>query len=170
MFMTGVHMPSTPASSMAGCNTLVGQTRMHWPHLTHRSRNSGSATEPGGRMTSFLKFFVISPLAREKEKKKRPVSPAKITRRRLRSGAATSREEGGSMLKPSAPWGQSSRQLKQTRHSDLRRADCGSEAPWQRWRQSLQLSHFCSSRSIRQRETREKNPSVAPRGHRTRQK
>ena len=56
------------------------------------------------------------------------------------------------MLKPSAPWGQSSRQLKQTRHSDLRRADCGSEAPWQRWRQSSQLTHFCSSRSIRQRE------------------
>ena len=28
--MIGVHNPSSPASNKAGCNTLVGQTRIHW--------------------------------------------------------------------------------------------------------------------------------------------
>ena len=55
--MIGVQSPSSPASNIAGCRTLVGQTRMHWSHLMHRRRNSSSATEPGGRMTYRLKFF-----------------------------------------------------------------------------------------------------------------
>ena len=47
----GVHIPSTPASKKAGWSALLGQTFMHSAQRMQRSRNSFSATEPGGRMT-----------------------------------------------------------------------------------------------------------------------
>src|SRR5690242_11116606 len=50
-FITGVHSPSRPPSDKVdGWSTFVGQTRMHWSHLMHRSRNSLSSTDPGGRI------------------------------------------------------------------------------------------------------------------------
>ena len=59
-FSTGVHKPSTPASSkVAGCRTLVGQTLMHWSHLMHFSRNSLSSTEPGGLISLGEKFSSV---------------------------------------------------------------------------------------------------------------
>src|SRR3954464_9456958 len=59
--ITGVHRPSRPPSlSPDGCSTLVGQTLMHWSHLIQRSRNSGSATEPGGRMALWLKDRLLT--------------------------------------------------------------------------------------------------------------
>ena len=70
----------------------------------------------------------------------------------------------------SASSGQSSMQLKQTKHSLLRRAPCGSEAPSHLFRQRSQSVHFVTSRSIRQRAQRERTPRKAPSGQRTRQK
>ena len=61
-------------------------------------------------------------------------------------------------------------QLKQTKHSDLRKTEWGSQAPWHLWRQRLQPVHFCMSRSIRQIENRERMPRTAPSGQSTRQK
>ena len=42
-------MPSRPASKIAGCKTLVGQTFMHSPQRMHRLRNVFSSAAPGGR-------------------------------------------------------------------------------------------------------------------------
>src|SRR5690242_5449846 len=54
--ITGLHSPSSPPSaSVDGCSTFMGQTLMHWSHLIQRSRNSSSATVPGGRMALWLK-------------------------------------------------------------------------------------------------------------------
>src|SRR6185436_9788826 len=59
--ITGVHSPSSPPSLKAeGCRTLVGQTLMHWSHLIQRSRNSASATVPGGRMALWLKLRLLT--------------------------------------------------------------------------------------------------------------
>ena len=54
----GVQMPSTPASKNAGCRALLGQTFMHSAQRMHRSRNSFSGTEPGGRMEAQLAEWV----------------------------------------------------------------------------------------------------------------
>ncbi len=42
-------MPSTPASSTAGCRALVGQTFMHSPQRMQRLRKVFSSAAPGGR-------------------------------------------------------------------------------------------------------------------------
>ena len=39
-----------------GWMTFVGHTLMHWPHLMHLLRNSGSASAPGGRITSWCQL------------------------------------------------------------------------------------------------------------------
>src|SRR3954468_23830219 len=88
--MIGVQSPSTPASKRLGCKTLVGQTRMHWSHLMQRRRNSSSATEPGGRMTARLKFFLTPPESLAIGKKNRPKTPARTNCRRPTAGAVIS--------------------------------------------------------------------------------
>ena len=61
-------------------------------------------------------------------------------------------------------------QLKQTKHSLLRRAAWGSEAPSQWRRHRLQSVHLVRSRSMRQKAKRDSTPRNAPSGHSTRQK
>ena len=61
-------------------------------------------------------------------------------------------------------------QLRQTKHSLLRRSPCGSDAPSQLFRQRSQSVQRTGSRSIRQSENRLKIPSNAPSGQTTRQK
>ena len=68
----------------------------------------------------------------------------------------------GMNLNESASSGQSSMQLKQTKHSLLRRSVCGSEAPSQFFRQRSQSTHLSTSRSILQSETEESVPRKAP--------
>ena len=47
----GVHKPSMPLSSKAGWRALLGQTFIHSAQRMHRSMNSRSGTEPGGRLS-----------------------------------------------------------------------------------------------------------------------
>ena len=44
----GEKMPASPASKMAGCKTLVGQTFMHSPQRMHRLRKVFWSAAPGG--------------------------------------------------------------------------------------------------------------------------
>ena len=48
--LCGQVCPTGPASRKAGCRALAMQTFMHSPQRTQRSRNSPSATAPGGRI------------------------------------------------------------------------------------------------------------------------
>src|SRR3954469_17227136 len=90
--MTGVQSPSRPPSfSVDGCSTLVGQTLMHWSHLMQRSRNSGSATEPGGRMALWLKLRLFTDLEKRRNgKHNTPTIEANTQRRRGTAGPAIS--------------------------------------------------------------------------------
>jgi hypothetical protein len=197
--ITGVQSPSSPATaSFAGCRTFVGQTLMHWSHLMQRSRNSGSATDPGGRIALWWKPRLLTSFEKRRNGNARtPATAVKSQRRRGTSGALTSTASSfeitgrpprvavpsfgepftrcaidGRGLKRnlSASSGQSSMQLKQTKHSLLRSAPCGSEAPSHPLRQRSQSVHFVTSRSIRKRAQRERTPRNAPSGQRTRQK
>src|SRR4051812_40260646 len=168
--MIGVQSPSTPASKRLGWSTLVGQTRMHWSHLMQRRRDSSSATDPGGRITARLKFFRTPPESRAIGKNSAPKSPARINWRRPTAGAVTSLARRGRNRNDRASCGQSSMQLKQTKHSLLRRSACGSLAPSQLLMQRSQSVHRTGSRSIRQSENRLNTPSNAPRGQMARQK
>src|SRR5690242_14183020 len=86
--MTGVQSPSRPdCASVAGCRTFVGQTLMHWSHLMQRSRKSGSATEPGGRIAFDEKPRLFTAFEKRRNGNVRtPTTPAKTQRRRGRSG------------------------------------------------------------------------------------
>jgi hypothetical protein len=85
-------------------------------------------------------------------------------------GLATSWALLGMKLKEMASTGQSSMHSKQTKHSLLRSWVCGSEAPWQFFRQASQSMQVFGSRSILQKEKRESTPRNAPSGQTARQK
>src|ERR1051326_285003 len=191
MSITGVHKPSSPpCSSVEGWRTLVGQTLMHWSHLMQRSRNSLSSTEPGGRIA-----FLLNPRGFTDADNRRngyastPTTPVNNNRRRLRSGHVTSVSGillitglpnslpstgfcffSGNRRNESASSGQSSMQLKHTKHSLLRKAAWGSDAPSQCVTHRLQSVQRVRSRSIRHSENRDSQPRNAPSGHNTRQK
>ena len=86
----GVHSPSIPASNTAGCITLVGQTRMHSPHLIHRFKNSFSVRLPGGRTRSGRHPTPKGSPRRARGKRIAPVAPEVITALLLKSGPGIS--------------------------------------------------------------------------------
>ncbi len=89
-FSRGVHSPSIPASSRAGWMTLVGQTRMHWPHLMQRVRKASSASAPGGRMRPALRPGPARPPSLRAGAVISPAAAAAMKPRRERSGRGTS--------------------------------------------------------------------------------
>ena len=197
--MTGVHTPSSPDSArVAGCKTLVGQTLMHMSHLMQRSRNSGLGH--GARWTDRLlrEAALVDGVGKTQERVGQHAGdgrqdPAAAGNGRDRLISVSGRFEKsflpnnvaapavilptmrsltgtGASLNDRASSGQSSMQLKQTKHSLLRRASCGSARPRSACRHRSQSVHLVTSRSMRQSEKRESTPSMAPRGHSTRQK
>ncbi len=191
MSITGVHNPSRPPSARVdGWSTLVGQTLMHWSHLIQRSRNSDSSTEPGGRIAFLLNAVGLTAADnRRNGYASTPATAVNNTRRRLTAGQATSVSGtwlmtgrlnslpsfgkyffGGMNRNRNASSGQSSMQLKQTKHSLLRSAACGSDAPSQWLTHRSQSVQRVRSRSIRHQANRDNTPRNAPSGQSTRQK
>ena len=171
MFRIGVHTPSSPDSSTrrlqhvggAGADALVAlDAAVQKILFLHRA----------WRADDFLVVVAVGGArgAAKREKAQARASVPRNARRPGTAGAVTSRCIGGMNLNESASSGQSSMQLKHTKHSLLRNCVCGSDAPSQFFRHRSQSTHLAVSRSMRQRDTVDSVPRNAPSGQSTRQK
>ncbi len=129
----------------SGCRALFGQTFMHSPQRTQRSRKLFSSSAPGGRMSRSSGF--------DRQARRRcaaaataaaPAASLASALRRCRSGPSMVASRAGKNLKRSPLSGQSSTQFRQRWHSALRHLapGIGSSPPWQCSRQRLQSSQL----------------------------
>ena len=149
--------------------TLVGQIRMHWPHLIQRERKSFSGSAPGGRTTAGFQLDPRDPLTRSIGITAAPEIVAVKNCRRDRSGPRISPVAEGVLRYVIESWRQLPRQFIHSTHSLNLISVCGLQAPSQFFSQIRHWEQSSLILPIRHRAKRPNTPKSAPVGQINRQ-